>query len=764
MKLFRRNKTKRERLNKSEQGSSGGRFGALNLYTRLIADKWTKGRTDNPTDRLEGDQVLGDKNFYYSVNRVFTSKGVKKPYFIALPEYIDRGFITDVRDEVDRVVTNYNQTNDMNENVSVTGIARGKNYDLDLSQGKMQGRFRMWSRQYEKIQSKAQNSKLEDELKSDKHTEDTRRKVGSYLYMKEAVEEEKASFYKTNFLIELVATSDEILDDADKAIKGYFYSSNITAKELFIQTNEYMKVFTPMGSNRTSLLEKMNEGNVYADETISSLTVPTHGIIGDEVGVPHGIDILSRRLVSFNLGKGEDANNILLTAMTGHGKSNFAKMLYTFYPVDPKYSTVVFDYEGDEYKPLAQVNDAEIVALDKSSGKFVNTVVIGRVTGNEEIDVELKTEAQTSTVRIFNLLVDAEDGMTSEQVSVLSEAIKEVYIDFGVLEDRDTWIKSENITFFHLYHKISMFLNHEYYSTTRERYGRDLLNNFINILRPFFEEGEIYKHWFQESISVQELLDKKNIVFSFGMGSSTESMEDGKSLALRQLFASHITTLKANHNKKNGVRTVVFLEELQRYLKLKYSGDLIAKFTSGGRKNGMINYLITNSPNELLQLKDSYSDEIRKNASTIMSNITMQIIGAHLKGAMDNLIDEYGLENSRGVLYQLAEVAERGSKEQGGLKYCFYVRYGGQSAILRMLSHPALEELPLYRTLEKEKEDGETYRTVETTDMGNIQKGLEEAEKEDAEKRLEEEDFEGYRKGSTNTRGIWQRGNHVEDK
>src|SRR5699024_5088302 len=129
----------------------------------------------------------------------------------------------------------------------------------------------------------------------------------------------------------------------------------------------------------------------------------------------------------------------LLTARAGEGKSNFAKMLYTFYPADPKYSTVVFDYEGAEYKPLAQVNDAHIVSLSKSSGKFVNTMVIGRVTGDEEIDVELKTEAQTSTVRVFNLLVDAEDGMTSEQVSVLSHAIKEVYIDFGVTEERDSW-------------------------------------------------------------------------------------------------------------------------------------------------------------------------------------------------------------------------------------------------------------------------------------------------------------------------------------
>lgn len=753
MALFKKGLSKKERLNKTDKkGYSFGPIDALNLYTRLIADKWTKGRNDNPKEVLDNGGILGDKDFFYSVNRVFTNKGIKKPYFLQLPEYIDRGFITDLRNEIDDVVIGFNQSHEMNENVSVTSISDGKNFKVDLSQGRMQGRFKLWAKQYEKVSAEMQDQTLEDVLKTDKHTQDTRHKVGSYLYMKEAVEKEKASFYRTNIIVELVATSDDILDEADRTLREFVFKKELEAKEVFIQTNQYMKSYTPMASNKDrTLISQMNPRNVFADETLSSLTVPTHGVIGDAKGQYYGIDILSRRYVTIDMYSGTDANNILLTARSGEGKSQYAKMLYTFYQLDPRFSTVVFDYEGTEYLPLARIIGANVISLSASSGRFVNTMVIGRPTGDPEIDGELKSAAQETTVKVFDLLVHEEDGMTSEQTSILSSAIKEVYVDFGVTEEMDSWINSEGITFFHIYQKIKDFLNESRYQIMREEFDVDNLKNFILNLKPYFEEGEVYKHWFKNPISVQDIIDDNHVVFSFGMGNSTEAMENSKSVALRQLFASHITTLLANHNKKQGRKTVVFLEELQRYLKQRYSGDIIAKFASGGRKNGLVTYLITNSPSELLQLKESDNDEIRKNASTIMSNITMFLIGALFKTDMENLIQEYSLENSRGILDQLTNIAEGNGSE--GLKYSFYIRYKGQSGVLRMLSHPELEGIPLYET-DPNKEDG-GLRTVEDIGKKAVEEGIMDADEED--KKQKGGDFEDYKESSKKTRNVWQK-------
>src|SRR5699024_3129985 len=183
----------------------------------------------------------------------------------------------------------------------------------------------------------------------------------------------------------------------------------------------------------------------------------------------------------------------------------------------------------------------------------------------------------------------------------------------------------------------------------------------------------------------------------------------------------------------------------------RYSGDIIAKFASGGRKNGLVTYLITNSPSELLQLKESDNDEIRKNASTIMSNITMFLIGALFKTDMENLIQEYSLENSRGILDQLTNIAEGNGSE--GLKYSFYIRYKGQSGVLRMLSHPELEGIPLYET-DPNKEDG-GLRTVEDIGKKAVEEGIMDADEED--KKQKGGDFEDYKESSKKTRNVWQK-------
>lgn len=756
MSIFKRRLSKREKLNKTKREWSGwGVFDALNLYSRILADLWTKGRTDNPTDKLEGEEVLGDNNFYYSVNRIFTTKGVRKPFFIQLPMEVTRGFVTDLRDDIDRAVNGFNQRNQAEEHVSVTSIADTEHFKIDLSEGRMRGRFRLWARQYERIMNESQDKRLEDVLDTDKHTEDTKHKVGSYLYMKEAVEEQKASFYKTVLIIELIATSDEILDEAERVLKANFYKEDIKTKEVFIQTNEYMRTFTPVVANNKTLLSQMNEGNVFADDTLSSLAVPTHGVIGDPTGDYHGVDVLSRRVVTFDMYKGSDVKNILLTAMSGEGKSNYAKMLYTFYSAKKQYGTVIFDYEGTEYRPLGNVTEADIISMTGSSGRYVNTMVIPDLTGDDEIDVDLKADAQNSTVRIFNLLVDSEYGMTELQESLLSDVMNEAYLDFGVTSEPESWYLSKDMTFFHIYMKLKDFMNKKDMSEKRDFHGEDIIQGMVATLSKFFEEGGLHKHWFKEPISIQEVLDKKNVIFSFGMGGQDESMVDEKAVALRQLFASHITSVMANHNIKNGIKTVVFVEEVQRYIKQRFSGEILARFTSGGRKNGLITYLITNSPSELINTEDNFmNDEIRENASTIIGNISMQIVGALLKNNMDDLIRTFGLDNARGVLYQLSEIAE-GNTSDSGLRYCFFVRYKGQSGIVRMLAHPALDGLPLYETIDPSIEGDSDLRTVEHTDEGKILEGIDLAEKKDKDKKGET--FASYMEDGNKNKGMWKR-------
>lgn len=255
-------RTKRDRTFKTEKIKLGKfkMFDTLNLYTRLMAEYLTGGAIDVP------DRTVEDGKFYYSTNRIFTQKGVKKMFFLHdLPDELVRGFVTDIREEVQKVVRTYNATHALNENVNIGLLIDGEHYDLDLSNRRVQGRWKHFTNQYDIVQKKAGAKTLEDELKSDKYSDSVRRKVSSFLYIKEAKEEEDSSFYKTKVILEFVATSNDVLEEAEKAFQAYVFRHRIRPRTVFIQTNEYQKSYTPMGSKMNSLLRRMNEGDVWAD-------------------------------------------------------------------------------------------------------------------------------------------------------------------------------------------------------------------------------------------------------------------------------------------------------------------------------------------------------------------------------------------------------------------------------------------------------------------------------------------------------------------
>ncbi|MGM9926632.1 MAG: hypothetical protein ACI35P_01665 [Bacillus sp. (in: firmicutes)] len=711
---------------KRVQKQGWGFMETLNLYSRLIVDKLSKGAMDVPP------RILGEGEFYYSTNRVFTRNGVKKMIFIRdLPAEISRGFISDLRALVEKEVYNYNMTHGTNYKAAVTLVIDGEFYDLDFSNKRIQARWNNFVRQYERVSKEARNKSLKDELSSDKYSEAVVRKTKSFLYLKEAKDEQQASFFKTKVILEIMADNDEILEVAERALKSFTYTNKITTSEVFIQTNEYMKAYSPAGRPERSLIRQMNEGDVWADDTLSSLTVTTHGKVGDELGVYHGMDIQSREVVVWDMYNGEDANNILLAAGSGEGKSLFAKMTYTFYLVDDLFSTVVFDYEGSEYEAIGIIGETQTIGMGSADGRYVNTMVIGRLTGDAKLDAELKIFAMQSTERVFNLLVDDEYGMTPEQLSIFSDALGEVYADAGVTEDPSTWHLSEGLTFFHIYSKILDMINGGKGSSKYiEIHTLERLKNFRAILRPYFEEGGSRKHWFKEPINIEEMMEAQHIRFNFDMGGKDEDSVDGKALALRQNFASHLTLMMARRNRVNGIKTVVYLEELQRYLKQKYSGDIVSNFASGGRKLGMVNYFITNDPASLVDAAEVGADKEDRNASAIMSNITMVIFGAMYRATMAKLIDYFSLHDATGYLMELADVKENNS-EDAPLKHCFFMRNRGQSTIVRMMSHPELESLPLYRTVQNKHNP--QLRSAKMMKGVDVQKSIVDAYKKDSE-------------------------------
>lgn len=705
------------------------RVGTLDYYTGLLRNY------------LDHDDVpeedLGNGEFYYTAESVYTKNGVKKPFILTdYPMELDRGFVSDIRYQIEEYVDQYKTKTGIEGTVSVNLLVDMLPYDLRLDSRKTTNRWNGLVRMYKRVSAEMEEKDLADELKSDKYSDNVRRKVRSFMHIRDARDKLKAGFYKTAVFLEIeVKNSDlieanEILKEAEKGLVAYAREVELRYKRLFLNTHQFYKNYTPTSMfNERELIRRRFTGNVFSDDTLSSFLIPSHGKVGDDRGLYFGIDIQSTEVVTFDLAKGKDANNILLMAQTGQGKSAFAKMILSYVGLDKRYQTVIYDYEGTEYAPLGILLDATEIGMAGTSGSYVNTMVIQDKTGDPEIDAGRWKTAMEMTTGIYNLIFDEDNGMNSVELDIFSFLLTKLYARAGVNENNpDAWYeRSKDLTFYTLYAMLDDLIN----TRDAEFYGEfDALDirDFRTSLRPYFGKGQIYNSWFQNPISIPDFMFSKNVIFNFGMSNESESSVDSKKLALRQMYASYLTILKSSNNKAVGVKTFVVIDELQRYLKLNYSGNIVAQFVSGGRKLGLITFLITNSPRELISAGDTSNPNVQSNISTVMSGITGEIVGAMTTNDMDEVIDTFNLQNAAGYLYELAEIAEN-KKKKADMKYCFYLNMKGEQTIVKGVVHPAFIDSPIYSTSVMHKENG--LRGAESTTQGELSSTIKKVKEED---------------------------------
>lgn len=674
-------------------------FSSVPFYTKILVSYITKGFKDVPP----ADKVLADDQYYYSINRIYTKNKVKKMYFIReLPRLIDEGFLYDLKREIEEKVSLVNSTYGLNQKCELIDIVKASPYELDFNSFRTRSRIMMWKRRYEEAVRQYGGQTAIDELLESKETVETndrnRWMIESWLFVKKAKEVDKSAFCKVNIILELVADSDDMLLECEKTLKDYLYRNDIKFSEVFLQSNEYHKAFSPAGNEDENLLAKMNPPTILNDDIITSFDVPTHGHVGDEVGIYFGTDIQTGVPVFYDVRKGSDAKVFLITANSGEGKSNYTKGLLSCFDL-LNISTITLDFEGDEYIPIGTLYDAAFIKVGGENSRYFNTIAIGDLTGDPDIDMNLKNEAISVTERVFSLLLDENEGMTSYERSIFNDCINRVYELFGVTDDPNTWYKSKECTYFHIYAELVKMSKEDFYV---KEYGQHIKDMVIK-LRTYFEHDGINRHLFANPINLDEILGRKHVIFSFGMRGTDENLINKKELALKQLFVGYLTTLIANHNKSQNRLTAVFLEELQRYLMHKYSGSLVANMVSGGRKRGMIIFLITNAPLQLMSHVTSDTD-LKPYVEAILGNVNGLIIG-RLKDSISIQLAEYFMIEDA--------IPELKLINQGlDMKYSFLVHYKGESSVVKYIFHPDLLETPLYQTLKDHEERDELEREV----------------------------------------------------
>lgn len=541
-------------------------------------------------------------NFYMDFNGWYSgSDNVSYLYVIdKYPQELDIGFRTIIRSEC-------------RDGVRISFVSQYDKFQIQWNSAQMKSKLRTW-------RTLDDDTKDVDayDLHSNLATLDSqawRRESLEYLSTAE-IRRNRRNFEVYSCMI-ISGKRGDAFNDTVKGVEFLCKNRGIVLRRIRYNIQDYLSALSPFSGLDTAGVRKSVSSNVVTDEILARFSSFTQGKVGIR-GLYWGTDIHSSFpcLKPFKI-TSQSAENILITAETGGGKSFLVKCLILQILADPLFVGTVMDIEGFEYLSLASfmVNFSNCVVLNMAEGvgAYYDPMEI-YMTGDKELDKDMFTLSSSYTISYIKTLLG--NSAKNEWIdAAIEDAVGSVYRDAGVIEeDMDTWKNSKGYSLFDVYARIkSMYENYNGDNIERKR-ALELCN--VKLSR-YFEKDGIRSGLFKQRITLASIVSAKLVVCSFGMAGKNEKSIDKVQLALMQLSAAIISHLRSVFSKHNGKYNFKLWEEFQRWGSFPDSDKTIGTALTGGRKLGDVNIIITNAVQKILD-NDKFD---------IFNNITTFAIG-----------------------------------------------------------------------------------------------------------------------------------------
>lgn len=665
----------------------------LEMYDMVLANMYAKESIIEPTEELDNAQIS------VGFSSVTSASQLSKYYIIRnLPDYINAQFLDSLRARCIRM------------GVKINYFIYTEPHSIRWDTPEMRNKMSIW-RSYteQEDNSDAFNYRENREAKMAK-----RRVADSTLYLNQAELDYKRTMMKISILVEFAGFRDDTsLHNMSEAIKEFKQICRISDIKITpIQNNlaDWLKALGPFSLRQIKEVSGRVPKKVVTDDILAVMNGYKQGRVGVK-GVPLGIDIRSKSPVLWKFKDDPDAaENWLITAATGGGKSYFVKPLLTYLLAEGMV-VMVMDFEGDEYTNLADFvrdgnpDDVRVVSMGKGSSLYCDPMEIPPMTGEADIDAELKDSAKQFALAIFRIIVRGTmEQLSQDEERVISKAIKAVYDSAGVTEDPNTWGKSKGLRIEMVYTEIKRLVDsRELMDEATDNSKHKAAVRILDASSVYFEPGESKYGVFSKPIAIEELYRAQFVIFSFGLKGQAVSQIDPALLALKQLSVSNISIQLSNYSKyvKHCFNVKVW-EEFQRWGEAEGSSEIICNAMTGGRKRGDINFVITND-------LASMTDPTNKVAMTLSQNIQGMAVGfvkdtrvihkfceskdlSELEGTLKKIARDSGKSSSTGI--------KKGKKTvESPYKHAFcLILPDGKRSIVKVQLPPKLVNSTLFRT------------------------------------------------------------------
>lgn len=662
------------------------------MYDMIIANIIAGRSIIEPNEHLDSSQIaIGFSN-------ISSEDQISKYFMIRrFPDYLSPRLIDKIRSQC------------VYDGVKINFYYYCKPYTINWESAEMRNKMTVW-KQY------ADESDGEIDVfdyRSQRSGELARQRIiTSTRYLNEAELDHRRSLLRVAFLIEISARrdNDSIINmiNAIEELKRLCAQSDIKLGELRVNMIDWMKEFGVFSLESLKELNNKVSYKIMTDDILANFNSYKQGRIGTK-GVPLGLDVLSGAPVLRKFKENPDAaENWIISAESGGGKSFYIKTLLTYLLAD-NFVVTIMDYEGDEYNNLANYiragnpEDVKVISMGKGSATYFDPCEIPELTGDPDVDSELKETAINYITAIFKVITCGLDGeLTQWEERILSMAIQRMYDCAGVTDDKSTWHRSKGLRLKDVYEELKEIVDSKELvdgESDNVRYKAAL--RIADAASIYFEEGESKAGTFKNPMSANELYNAKFIVFSFGMKGASDSLNDSTILALKQLSVACVSIQISNYCKY--VRhcfNVKVWEEFQRWGNLRGSDELISNTVTGGRKRGDVNFIITNDLASILDQSNPIYKRLRQNVQNM-------IIGKiNDRSIREEFCRMFDLQDCEYALDKIAKAHVSGNTEQGqnsgsGGRYrhsfCVILD-NGKKAIVKVQLPPALNKSSLFKT------------------------------------------------------------------
>lgn len=664
----------------------------IDMYDMILANIIAGKSVIEPSEHLDSSQIaIGFSN-------IASETQISKYFMVRqLPDYMQPYFIDNIR------------TRCIADGIKINFFFYGNPYKINWDSAEMRNKMTIW-KQYADDHSGAIDV---FDYRNQRTGELARRRIiTSTKYLNEAELDYKRSLIRVAMIIEVSAKRDDesIINmmNTIRMMKDLCSQSDIKLRELQINMIDWLRSFGVFCMKPVKELVSKASYKILTDDILANFNSYKQGRVGYN-GVSLGIDILSGVPIMRKFKADPDAaENWLISAETGGGKSYYVKALLTYLLADG-FVVTVMDYEGDEYSNLANYiragksEDVKVISMGKGSTTYFDPCEIPELTGDIEVDADLKENAISYILSIFRIVTCGLAGeLTQWEERVISTAIQRMYDCAGVTDDMETWHRSKGLRLSMVYDEIKgMVESKELVDSDSDNIKHKSAMRIADAASMYFEEGEAKSGTFKNPMSANELYDAKFVVFSFGMKGASDNLNDPTILALKQLSVACVSIQISNYCKY--VRhcfNVKVWEEFQRWNSIEGSNSIISNAMTGGRKRGDVNFIITNDLASMIDESNELSKKLRQNIQN------MAIGRIKDRGVREDFCRMFDLQDCQLALDRIAKAHAADDGKNAGnsgtgnrYRHSFcVVMDSGKKAIAKVMLPQSIAKSSLFRT------------------------------------------------------------------